>query len=72
MNINEHKKSTETETLAGQNERLAIEQIECCKCGWVGDENDMKKTPSPTLIKLGVKGSDNVCPKCEHNEFYRL
>jgi len=67
---------TESESATGCEapavERIVIQQIECCKCGWVGDENDMKKIPSPSLKKLGVKGKDNVCPECKHNEFYRV
>lgn len=46
--------------------------LECCECGFVCKKSELKEIKSKSLAALGVKGSDYVCPKCEHDDFYDL
>jgi len=49
---------------------MGEEKWECCKCFWVGTDDEKEKVPSEWLKKQGVAGSDHACPKCGHKEFY--
>lgn len=45
------------------------EKKECCNCGWVGIDDDCKKSDGNFS---GLCVEDLACPKCECNEFYDL
>ena len=47
-----------------------MNDIECCKCGWIGDEEEQVIAECKWMEVKGAIVESHVCPKCGHDEFY--